>query len=108
MGCGQQREVGPTLRLIEIMRFIKPFRLRHRAIVDDEDVIEEHSSVAQLKATNEECTSVTLEECFQVAINYCLFQTSILIVFFFSFTRKRSNWALRTRGTVLLVTVNKR
>ena len=65
------------------MRFIKPFRLRHRAIVDDEDVIEEHSSVAQLKATNEECTSVTLEECFQVAINYCLFQTSILIVFFF-------------------------
>jgi hypothetical protein len=40
--------------------------LPYRAIVDDEDVIEEHSSVGQLKATNEECTSVTLEECFQV------------------------------------------
>ncbi len=43
------------------------FCLRFRAIVDDDDVIEEHSSVGQLKATNEECTTVTLEECFQVA-----------------------------------------
>ncbi|KAK4016756.1 hypothetical protein OUZ56_031722 [Daphnia magna] len=39
---------------------------KEKAIVNDEDVIEEHSSVGQLKATNEECTSVTLEECFQL------------------------------------------
>lgn len=42
------------------------FLFFHRALVDNEDVIEEHSSVGQLKATNDECTSVTLEECFQV------------------------------------------
>lgn len=41
--------------------------LCNRAMVDDEDVIEEHSSVGELKATNEECTSVSLEECFQVS-----------------------------------------
>ena len=39
---------------------------KEKTIVDDQEVIEEHSSVGQLKATNDECTSVTLEECFQV------------------------------------------
>jgi ubiquitin carboxyl-terminal hydrolase 31 len=39
---------------------------KEKTITDDQEVIEEHSSVGQLKATNDECTSVTLEECFQV------------------------------------------
>jgi hypothetical protein len=43
-------------------------------------VIEEHSSVGQLKATNEECTSVTLEECFQVT------NEKFLLHEFFKFT----------------------
>ena len=37
-------------------------------MIDDDEVIEEHASVAQLKATNDECNAVTLEECFQVSV----------------------------------------
>jgi len=39
---------------------------KEKTIIDDEEVIEEHASVGQLKATNEECNAVTLEECFQL------------------------------------------
>jgi len=39
---------------------------KDKTIIDDEEVIEEHSSVGQLKSTSEECTAVTLEECFQL------------------------------------------
>lgn len=84
-----------------------------RTLIADDDVIEEHSSVGQLKATSEECTAVTLEECFQV----CFLQRSFLrktfltipVIFpFISCILKQSNWAPKTPGIALRAIVSRK